>query len=257
MFLNICSGLRFIGIGGGRPHFAKTPNMDQYKRRPAPAAAPLGAGRRPDYAAAAGPSRAAAAATRQPDYADYAGAGVDLLRRVNLAGGAGGKYENANPIFVDPRTGGTLYVGNHVIAGSRDELRAKGITRIVFCQDNDGKMHFRGDPTIQYLPFAIGRWTPRQTPRPDDVLAFFAPLFGFVDAELGAGRGVLIHCLAGAHRAGTAGTACLMHLCGLRAPEAIATAKAARPVFDPIYDFKQLLEMLDGALHGQAAAVRR
>ncbi len=213
---------------------------------------------RPNYAAAAGPPAPRGAPLRAaPRQPDYAGAGVDLLRRVNLAGGAGGKYENANPIFVNPTTGGTLYVGNHVIAGSRDELRAKGITRIVFCQDNDGKMHFRGDPTIKYLPFAIGRWTPRHTPRPDDVLAFFAPLFGFVDEELGAGRSVLIHCLAGAHRAGTAGTACLMHLCGLRAPEAIATAKAARPVIDPIYDFKQLLEILDGALHGPAAAAVR
>jgi len=40
-------------------------------------------------------------------------------------------------------------------------------------------------------------------------------LFKFVDSELGAGNAVLVHCLAGAHRAGTAGTACLMHLCGL------------------------------------------
>ena len=83
---------------------------------------------------------------------------------------------------------------------------------------------------------------------PDDVLAFFAPLFGFVDEELG-GAGVLIHCLAGAHRAGTAGTACLMHLCGLRAP-GHRGGPGGGAVIDPIYDFKQLLEMLDGALHG-------
>ena len=41
------------------------------------------------------------------------------------------------------------------------------------------------------------------------------PLFDFVDSKLGAGESVLIHCLAGAHRAGTAGTACLMHLCAI------------------------------------------
>jgi protein-tyrosine phosphatase len=36
-------------------------------------------------------------------------------------------------------------------------------------------------------------------------------MFDFVESELLAGRNVLIHCLAGAHRAGTAGTSCLMY----------------------------------------------
>ena len=53
------------------------------------------------------------------------------------------------------------------------------------------------------------------TPPRFQVWAYFKVLFDFVEVELGAGKSVLIHCLAGAHRAGTAGTACLMHFCGL------------------------------------------
>jgi hypothetical protein len=48
-----------------------------------------------------------------------------------------------------------------------------------------------------------------------DMNAFVNPLFDFIDAALAAGGSVLIHCLAGAHRAGTTGITCLMHYTGL------------------------------------------
>lgn len=40
---------------------------------------------------------------------------------------------------------------------------------------------------------------------------YFKPLFDFIDEAIKNGDNVLIHCLAGAHRAGTVGIACLMH----------------------------------------------
>ncbi|CAD7963214.1 unnamed protein product [Amoebophrya sp. A25] len=43
-----------------------------------------------------------------------------------------------------------------------------------------------------------------------EVLRFFRPLFDFVDEQLREGRNVLIHCLAGAHRAGATGVAYCM-----------------------------------------------
>ena len=66
-------------------------------------------------------------------------------------------------------------------------------------------------------------------PKPPEVAAYFAPLFQFVEGELSAGNNVLIHCLAGAHRAGTAGVACLMHLCDLD----MQTAASAQTQFAP------------------------
>ncbi len=67
----------------------------------------------------------------------------------------------------------------------------------------------QGDPSFTYLPFPIGRWRSVLSRRtPEATFAFFRPLFDFVDESLAAGEPVLIHCLAGAHRAGTAGVAC-------------------------------------------------
>lgn len=67
------------------------------------------------------------------------------------------------------------------------------------------------------------------------------------DAQLDAGSNVLIHCLAGAHRAGTAGIACLMHLCDLDSTAVTAIAQAARPAIWPIGSFPRLLDALDRA----------
>ena len=144
---------------------------------------------------------------------DYAERGRELLARVNLGGdgsGRPGRYDDANAIYQHPDTGARLYVGNFRIATSRAKLAAVeggGCQRIVFCQDQDGKMAFRYDKAFVYLPFSIGKFrSARGVGRdPSLTLAFFAPLFAFVDEQLGGGQNVLIHCLAGAHRAGTAG----------------------------------------------------
>lgn len=219
---------------------------------------------------------------------DYAQAGRDLLERVNLRlDGAPARYAPANPIYEHRSTGAQLFVGNATLAADRAGLTKLGITRIVFCQDRDGRMHFTKDPTIEYLPYKIGRWrewtvpTATETvdsvlsslgavraaadPRPvylstmvqepetyaKEVAAFFYPLFDFVRSNLDAGNNVLIHCLAGAHRAGTAGVACIMHLCGLNTREAITIAKTARPAIDPIGDFPKLLRALEVSMQQQ------
>jgi protein-tyrosine phosphatase len=63
----------------------------------------------------------------------------------------------------------------------------------------------------------------------------------FVEGCLSRGESVLVHCLAGAHRAGTTGCILLMHYAGLPKDGAVATAQALRPVIQPIGSFPQLL----------------
>ena len=63
----------------------------------------------------------------------------------------------------------------------------------------------------------------------------------FVEKALNKGENVLIHCLAGAHRAGTTSIINLMHFENLGADKAIKLAKSIRPVIDPISNFPQLL----------------
>ena len=47
---------------------------------------------------------------------------------------------------------------------------------------------------------------------------------------------------------GTAGTACLMHLCDIDSRTAVPMAKELRPAIDPIGSFPTLLARLDDAL---------
>ena len=80
----------------------------------------------------------------------------------------------------------------------------------------------------------------------ESVLAFSEPMFQFIEKAISTGKGsVLVHCLAGAHRAGTTGCACLMHFAALNHKEAIATAKRLRPIIDPIGQLPQFLQRLE------------
>mmetsp|Transcript_13734 Transcript_13734/g.33267 ORF Transcript_13734/g.33267 Transcript_13734/m.33267 type:complete len:223 (+) Transcript_13734:124-792(+) len=200
---------------------------------------------------------------------DYDEEGRKLLARVHLLDGEGSESQDAaasavrrfhaysNAIYRDPKTGGTIHVGNHMAAESLDKLNTMTpapCRRIVYCLDgwgNKGKP-FQDDPEFTYLSFNIGWW--RQTlginnrDDPIKVLEYFQPLFDFLDNELKDGRAILIHCLAGAHRAGTAGIASLMYLTGMSAEEATKTAKSLRPVINPISDFPRLLKTLEEGL---------
>ena len=56
---------------------------------------------------------------------------------------------------------------------------------------------------------------------------------------------MLVHCLAGAHRAGTAGVLGLMHLARLDRGRALEAARLARPCVEPIGSLAHLLEITE------------
>merc|ERR1712070_787445 len=58
----------------------------------------------------------------------------------------------------------------------------------------------------------------------------------FVGNALAGGKNVMVHCSAGAHRAGTTGVICLLHFHNLSSEDAIAEAQSCRPVIDPTFD---------------------
>lgn len=76
------------------------------------------------------------------------------------------------------------------------------------------------------------------------VQAFTDPLFQFIEEAIANGQNVLVHCLAGAHRAGTTGVACIIHFAKLNVDEAIAIAKRCRPIIDPIGQLPEFLYRL-------------
>ncbi|CAK0892126.1 unnamed protein product, partial [Prorocentrum cordatum] len=165
---------------------------------------------------------------------------------------APGRFDPLNPIWQHPDTGALLYVGGVAAASSRAVLSEHRVSKIVFCQDEgEGRCHFEGLPGFEYLRYRIGRH--RSDPRSkSEPLEYFRPLFEFVERHLGEGSNVLIHCLAGAHRAGTAGVACLMHFRDLGAARATQEAQSRRPAINPIGGFPELLARLEQARAARA-----
>ena len=66
-------------------------------------------------------------------------------------------------------------------------------------------------------------------------------MFQFIQSHIEVGHSVLIHCLAGAHRAGTTGTAWLMFKTGKNVQDSLQLATACRGIINP---FGTLLESL-------------
>ena len=62
------------------------------------------------------------------------------------------------------------------------------------------------------------------------------------------GHTVLLHCLAGAHRAGTAAVLAVMFLSGLESSLALTAVQRARPVVQPIGSLSELLVLADSIM---------
>jgi protein-tyrosine phosphatase len=58
-----------------------------------------------------------------------------------------------------------------------------------------------------------------------DVLEFFNDVHSFIDEALENGKNVMVHCLAGAHRAGTTGVSYMMRAGKMSFNEALRVAK--------------------------------
>ena len=145
----------------------------------------------------------------------------------------------------DAAGGGMVFVGSETAACSWDDLVQRRITHIVNCTHNIPE-YFDHCDAFEYFRFNIGRHS-RCIDSDADVNRFVEPMLEFVEIALRRPGNVLLHCKAGAHRAGTAGIICLMHLGSMRMTDAIALARAKRPVIEPDADFLDLLSRVERA----------
>jgi len=153
-------------------------------------------------------------------------------------------YNNLDPIHKS-KDGGFIFVGSDTAARDLRTLSTRGITGVVNCTTNLQCYHLGQLGSVQpdYFKFDIAGW--RRHTDSQDLKQFLSPVFEFMDVRLNRGESVLVHCLAGAHRAGTTGVMSLMHYEGLDSSEAIKEAKKRRPIIEPIGDFKTLLASCD------------
>lgn len=155
-------------------------------------------------------------------------------------------HHDADVLYADESTGGRVWVGNQTAAEAPvSRLAARGIECVVNCTDDLPNFHEGG--AARYLRFDIAMWHRHTDGTDGSVQRFVAPFFAFVDAALARGASVLVHCLAGAHRAGTAAVLLLMHKHGWDAASAIAAAKTLRPIINPIGHLPGLLHRYEQA----------
>ena len=166
-----------------------------------------------------------------------------LLAR--LGSGGPGLYDHLNAIFEHPTGKGKIYVGNQTAASTLLLLQAHGITHVVNCTNGAGQIDNFHEGRMTYYRFPVSDWWRHINDSDGSVNAFVDPMLAFVDGAISHGDSVLVHCLAGAHRAGTTGCALLIHYRQLDHQTAIRTAKALRPIIDPICDFPKLLRRIE------------
>jgi len=194
-----------------------------------------------------------------------------LFQRLNIdAGGGRDKYRNVDAVYCHPTTGAKLFIGNQTAARSESVLVGEAIFHVVNCQDASSANFFEGDPRFHYRRFPVSHWWQHDgMDAPDGVLKFFEDgCHGWIADALAGGHNVMVHCLAGAHRAGTTGVSFMMRAAPPRpsfvfsfflgvaaslgegrfdTATAIKLAKFQRPIVDPFGQLHELLMRLEAA----------
>ena len=191
---------------------------------------------------------------------DYDEAARQLFKRLNLSpsgdatvgdGATVDRYNNLDAVWSDPKTNAKVYIGNLSAAKSETVLLRHGIKHIVNCQDLSARNFHETNPQFHYLRFPVAHWFEEGLETHEDVLAYFHRCHGWIQEALDGGSSVLIHCLAGAHRAGTTGVSWLMHAAQMDRATATAAARQLRSVVDPFGHLIQILEKLEAAQQAQ------
>ena len=153
----------------------------------------------------------------------------------------GANHHDMDKLWVDKKTGGAVWVGNETAAKmSLQHFAHYNISGVVNCTDDMPHFSANAPGGPSYMRFNIA-WHTHVSGSPAKLSQFLGGFFAFMDAALSKGESVLLHCLAGAHRAGTAGVLVLMHKDGLDVEDAIRAAQALRPIINPIGQLPLLL----------------
>ena len=116
-------------------------------------------------------------------------------------------------VYINPKTGAKFFIGGEDSASSLKHLEELEIFHVVNCKGDSGDNYFEEDPRFSYFRFGVAYWHMKAGVKtPEGVLNFFMPVHKFIDDAMDQGKNVMVHCLAGAHRAGTAGVSYLMKM---------------------------------------------
>jgi len=136
-------------------------------------------------------------------------------------------------------------------AQNSQTLKDHNIKLIVNCQGPSATNYFENDTemNIKYIRHPIAMWRMELTGAgPKQIREYFDKTFSQIDQALENGDSVLIHCLAGAHRAGTMTGAYLMYKQGLQCHNLQNYMVKIRPIVDLLPGLYEVLVVYQSAL---------
>eukprot|EP00919_Chromeraceae_sp_WS-2016_P010995 GHVR01025759.1.p1 GENE.GHVR01025759.1~~GHVR01025759.1.p1 ORF type:complete len:223 (-),score=32.46 GHVR01025759.1:368-955(-) len=154
-------------------------------------------------------------------------------------------YSSSDSIYEHPTSKARIFIGSIDAAHNIDKLKATNVSFIVNCTNNIPRYH-ADDPTFQYITFDICNWNYINHTH-SSILNFVEGVMLQIEEALRNGRSVLVHCLAGAHRAGTAAVLCMMYFQNMKPTEAFHHCRVRRPIIQPIGSLIDLLARYDDA----------
>jgi len=160
----------------------------------------------------------------------------------------GYSYECKDAVYKHQETGACLYIGNENSSKDRETLAYKGIAGIINCTET---IPLYMENEIVCSRFHISNWMRElgRNPSTETLIAYFQTAFLEIDSALETGDSVLVHCLAGAHRAGTFGVCYVLYKNPeLNFVQVLAILKTIRPIINPISLLKELALMYDKSL---------
>ena len=173
----------------------------------------------------------------------WAEEGLKVLKELNLSleevesGKKSYGRHYLDPVWRHPQTGGKIYVGDSQAASVKGTLLKHDIFHVVNCTTDLPNYHQK-DARFSYCRFPISNWKRVWERDVAEFVAFLVPMLAYVHRCLEKGQSVLVHCLAGAHRAGTTGVVLVMFFGRKKFDDALKCATMVRPVIHPFAHLK-------------------
>lgn len=155
----------------------------------------------------------------------------DAAQRIFEHVGYKNSFEKQDAVWENEKTKARVYVGGESAASNLELLQSTNVKRIVNCRGNVENT-LENEKSLKFFKMPITSWASSNLDTSEKVWDFLKDLFAFVDEGLENGESVLIHCLAGAHRAPTTAAAYLLYKTHKDITDVAIHLKACRPIVD-------------------------
>lgn len=141
--------------------------------------------------------------------------------------------DDLDPVWEDPDTHAKVYIGGIHAANTLKILQSHDITSVVNCQALHSANALQGEASLKFHNIPVATYIGQPSfASVEDFWKKFGDFFAFVDNSLAHRQSVLIHCLAGAHRAPTATAVYLLYKSRLSVAQVNEHIKRCRPIAD-------------------------